>query len=427
MMRASHWIKTLGIMSVLTLAACGNGDNGAGEAPSTNDNNNAPAQEASDQPFAGETLVFWVDEGQLAGVEEAIASFEATHGVTVMVEERAFAGQLEDLTLDGPAGIGADVVSVPSDQIPVAVLQGLLLELDVDSSVTGVFSEGALASQMAEGGIFGLPYAVETQLMFYNRDLISESDLPQSFDEWYDVSQDFIANNQFGLLALLDQIYYTYGIIAQYGGYIFGRDGVDYDVTDIGLNNAGALEAMEYLTRFYGSGTFPAGIVGPSGISVLDGLFEEGMAAAVISGPWNLARFESAGVNFGVAPLPLLGNGERMASFFGVKGYSVSSFANNPELATLFVIYLTNYDNSIVRYERTAEVPALANAGSDSEVAQAMNIQMEALVHMPRTAAMNEVWSIDERLQTIATGAATPEAALNEAVEIISQQISANH
>lgn len=423
-MRAKRLLGLVGTLAAMvTLAACGGGN---GEV-ANNEPSGTVAEPTGDQPFAGETLVFWVDEGQLAGVEDAIASFEAYHGVTVMVEERAFAGQLEDLTLDGPAGIGADVVSVPSDQIPVAVLQGLLLELDVDSSVTSIFSEGALASQVAEGGLFGLPYAVETQLMFYNRDLISAADLPQSFDEWYDVSQDFLGEGKFGLLALLDQIYYTYGIIAQYGGYIFGRDGVDYDVNDIGLNNAGALAAMEYLTRFYGSGTFPAGIVGPSGISVLDGLFEEGMAAAVISGPWNLSRFENAGVNFGVAPLPLLGNGERMASFFGVKGYSVSSFATNPELATLFVIYLTNYENSLVRYDRTAEVPALADAGSDSEVAEAMNIQMEALVHMPRIPAMNEVWSIDERLQTIATGAATPEAALNEAVDIISQQIAANH
>jgi len=410
------------LAAIITLAACG-GNGVAEESVGTGSTN----EQVENQPFAGETLVFWVDEGQLAGVEGAIASFEDYHGVTVVVEERAFAGQIEDLTLDGPAGIGADVVSVPSDQIPVAVLQGLLLELDLDDSVVEIFSEGALASQMAEGGLFGLPYAVETQLLFYNRDLVPTSDLPQSFDEWYDVSQEFLEEGKFGLLALLDQIYYTYGIIAQYGGYIFGRDRVDYDVNDIGLNNAGALEAMEYLTRFYGSGTFPAGIIGPSGISVLDGLFEEGMAAAVISGPWNLSRFEDAGVNFGVAPLPILGNGQRMASFFGVKGYSVSNFATNPELATLFVIYLTNYDNSLVRYDRTAEVPALANAGSDSDVAEAMNIQMEALVHMPRVVAMNEVWSIDERLQTIATGAATPVDALNEAVEVISQQIAANH
>ena len=418
--------KMLGVAAALTamlgLAACGNDEGTNGNAQPE-----VSTEQSENQPFAGETLVFWVDEGQVAGVEDAIASFEAYHDVNIVIEERAFAGQLEDLTLDGPAGIGADVVSVPSDQIPMAVLQGLLLELNLDSSVTGIFSEGALDSQIAEGGLFGLPYAVETQLLFYNRDLISSEDLPQSFDEWYDVSQGFVEDGQFGLLALLDQIYYTYGIMAQYGGYIFGRDGVDYDVTDIGLNNEGSLAAMEYLTRFYGSGTFPAGIIGPSGISVLDGLFEEGMAAAVISGPWNLSRFADAGIDFGVAPLPMLGNGERMASFFGVKGYSVSSFATNTELATLFVTYLTNYENSLVRYEKTGEVPALAGSGSDSDVAKAMNVQMEALVHMPRIAAMNEVWSIDERLQTIASGAATPQEALDEAVSIISQQITANH
>jgi len=418
--------KRLSLMAIVAitltvLVACGgSGDDTVGT--NANDGVDDTSSEGSNSE-----LVFWVDEGQLAGVEVAIAEFEAMHNVTIRVEERAFGGQLEDLRLDGPAGIGADVVSVPSDQIPGAAIEGLLLELDINTTETSHLIDTALQAQMSDGRLFGLPYAVETQILFYNRDLISSEDLPQSFDEWYELSQEFVANGQFGLLALLDQIYYTFGIMAQHGGYIFATDGDGYDVERIGLANAGSIAAMEYLTRFYGSGIFPAGMVGENGIQVLDGLFEEGQAAAVISGPWNLGRYADAGIDYGVAPLPLLSNGNRMASFFGVKGYSVSSFSQNQELAILFIEFLTNETNSIARYEATLELPAIDVPSGTNDVALAIAEQMNHLVTMPSIPEMGEIWAIDASLQTIATGAATPENALSEAVEHILQQIYANH
>lgn len=416
------------IVALVVLAACGSGNDDDGDSDPVDEVvNNEGNEETSDGDFSGSELVFWVDEGHLVGVEAAIAEFEALHNVTVRVEERMFAGQLEDLRLDGPAGIGADVVSIPSDQIPSAVVEGLLLELDPSEVETAHLIDNALESQMSAGRLFGLPYAVEAQILFYNKALISSEDLPQSFDEWYDVSQTFIEKGNYGLLALLDQIYYTYGIMAPHGGYIFSETDEGYNVEDIGLANEGSIEAMDYLTRFYGSEIFPAGMVGENGIQVLDGLFGEGQAAAVISGPWNLTHYADAGIDYGVAPLPLLSNGERMASFFGVKGYSISSFSENQELAGLLIEFLTNEANSIARYEATLELPAIDVPDGTNDVAIAIAEQMNHLVTMPGIPEMGEVWDIDSQLQTIATGAATAEEALVSAVEHIQQQIYANH
>lgn len=416
------------LVVLIALAACGGGNDHEDDSSTTDDVvDNADNEEVLDGDFSGSELVFWVDEGHFSGVEAPIAAFEALHNVTVRVEERMFTGQLEDLRLDGPAGIGADVVSIPSDQIPSAVVEGLLLEIDPSGLETDHFIGNALASQMSAGRLFGLPYAVEIQILYYNKALISSEEVPQSFDEWYEVSQTFIEEGNFGLLALLDQIYYTYGIMAAYGGYIFAETDEGYDVADIGLANEGSIEAMAYLTRFYDSQIFPAGMVGENGIQVLDGLFEEGQAAAVISGPWNLAHYAAAGIDYGVAPLPLLSNGERMASFFGVKGYSISSFSENQELAGLFIEFLTNEENSIARNEATLELAAIDVPDGANEVAIAIAEQMNHLVTMPGIPEMGEVWAIDSQLQTIATGAQTPEEALVSAVEHIQQQIYANH
>ncbi len=46
--------------------------------------------------------------------------------------------QIEDLRLDGPAGTGPDVLTMPSDQIGTAVTEGLIKELKVDDTTQGI-------------------------------------------------------------------------------------------------------------------------------------------------------------------------------------------------------------------------------------------------------------------------------------------------
>src|SRR5699024_2152629 len=98
----------------------------------------------------------------------------------------------------------------------------------------------AMNSQTVEGKVYGLPKSVETQILYYNKDIVSESELPATLEEWYELSKDLTDGESFGLLALFDQIYYANSVLSGYGGYIFGQDeNGDYDPTDIGLNNEG--------------------------------------------------------------------------------------------------------------------------------------------------------------------------------------------
>lgn len=380
------------------------------------------------------TLTMWEDIDKAAGTAEAIAAFEGEHGVTVEVIERPYGDNIEDLRLDGPGGTGPDVFAMPHDNIGTAVVEGLLHPLEIDEEVQSIYTEQAMLSQMVDGEVYGLPYAVETTLLYYNRDLVDEEDLPQTLDEWYEFSSEITDGDTFGFLALWDQIYYAQSIMGGYGSYVFAQDDEgNYDVEDIGLNNDGAIEAAEYIQQFYAEGLFPSGIIGEQGINVLDALFSEGSAAAVISGPWNLEPFSQAGVDYGVAPLPQLSNGEQMSSFVGVKSYNVSTYSEYPELAQELVIWLTNEENQLTRYEETLEVPAVEALADDpvvaeSESAQAIAEQSQYSELMPGIPEMAEVWDpIDAALETIATGSAEPQEALDSAVQTIHNQIEANH
>ncbi len=419
--------KYAGIFSTialsLALVACGPQE--------SSEEGSTPKGESTNKEY---DLLVWEDIEKAGGIEDAVAKFEEEHDVTVKVVEKAYAQQIEDLRLDGPAGTGPDVLTMPGDQIGTAVTEGLIKELDVPEDVQSIYTDVAMQSQKVDNKVYGLPKAVETTMLYYNKDLVSEEELPTTLDEWYELSKEMTDGEKYGFLALFDQIYYAQSVMSGYGGYIFGtNENGSFNGSDLGLNNEGSVEGAKYIQKFYQEGLFPAGIIGEQGINVLESLFTEGKAAAIISGPWNIDPFTKAGVNFGVAKLPELANGENMSSFVGVKSYNVSSYSKNAELAEEFVEFIANEENSKTRFEVTKEVPAVQALADDpvvaeSEAARAVAEQSQFSELTPNIPEMNEVWTpADAALQTIATGKAQPKEAMDQAVKTIQGQIQAKH
>ncbi|MDM5303313.1 extracellular solute-binding protein [Bacillus subtilis] len=394
-----------------------------------------PKESGSTKPSSkGSKLVVWEDKEKSIGIKGAVAAFEKEHDVKVKVVEKPYAQQIEDLRMDGPAGTGPDVLTMPGDQIGTAVTEGLLKELHVEKDVQSLYTDTSIQSQMVDQKLYGLPKAVETAVLFYNKDLISEKELPQTLREWYDYSKKTADGSKFGFLALFDQIYYAESVMSGYGGYIFGKDKDDsYNPSDIGINNEGAVKGAAQIQKFYKDGLFPAGIIGEQGINVLESLFTEGKAAAIISGPWNVDAFSKAGINYGITKLPELEKGKNMSSFIGVKSYNVSAFSKNAELAQELAIFLANEKNAKTRYEKTKEVPAVKSLSNDpaimkSEAARAVTEQTRFAELTPNIPEMNEIWTpADSALQTIATGKADPKQALDQAAETAKGQIKAKH
>ncbi|OSM54229.1 cyclodextrin-binding protein [Aeromonas salmonicida subsp. salmonicida] len=379
----------------------------------------------------GELLV-WEDIKKSNGIEDAVKAFEAQYKVKVKIQEMPYAQQIEKLRLDGPAGIGPDVLVIPHDQVGGAVVQGLLSELKVDAKYMDSFTKPAVDAQTYEGKLYGIPKAVETIVLVYNKDILPKA--PETFDDLIKVSKEQRAANKYGLLAKFDEIYYSYGVVAGMGGYIFGQNANgSLNVNDIGLANQGMIDAVTFLKSFYADGLFPAGIVGETGANAIDSLFTEKKAAAVITGPWAFKPYQDAGVNYGVAPLPTLPNGEHMRSFLGVKGYSVSTYSTQKELAQQFIEFINQPEYAKIRFEKTGEIPPVKSLIDDpvirgDEKARAVAIQAGYAVPMPSVPEMQEVWTpSNSALQLSVTGKQDVKAALNGAVKTINMQIEANH
>lgn len=116
----------------------------------------AAGQLASLQAHAAGQLNVWEDIKKSAGIKTAVSDFEKQYNVKVNLREMPYAQQLEKLRLDGPAGIGPDVLVIPNDQLGGAVVQGLLSPLSVDQAKQDAFTPASINAFRMDNALYGI-------------------------------------------------------------------------------------------------------------------------------------------------------------------------------------------------------------------------------------------------------------------------------
>lgn len=412
----AHTVKKLGIglLSVgmlAALAACGSGS-------STKDNTEEE-----------KTLTISVDSGYKEFVNDIKEQFEKDNDVTIKLVEKDMFEQLEALALDGPAGKAPDVMMAAYDRIGALGKQGHLAEVKLGNE--SEYDDTDKAQVTYDGKIYGEPAVIETLVMYYNKDLVDAA--PTTFADLEALAKDSRfafeseAGKNTGFLAKWTDFYYSYGLIAGYGGYVFGDNGTDS--SDVGLSSAGAVEGITYATDWF-QNVWPKGMQDVTGAGdFVTQQFTTGKAAAIIDGPWQAASYKESGVNYGVAAIPTLNNGEAYQPFGGGKGWVVSNYSTNKELSQKWLDYVTNQENQETFFEMTNEIPANQSAretakNSNDELTTAVIEQYADAQAMPNIPEMAEVWTGAENLMfDAASGAKTPQESADAAVKTITDAI----
>lgn len=386
----------------------GNGKGNPGDNP--NSSTASPNSVSADiEPEDGASLVVWESDGnERKFLEEIGRQYEELYGVKVKVETVPSIDTVGKLMTDGPAGLGADVFSAPHDSIGKAVSAGLMLAND---RTTEDLAKNAIPSVVSaityDGVTYGYPMSADTYALYYNKALMPKG--PETFEELLEFGKTFTdpSAKKYALAWDVAQIYLVHAFIAGYGGYIFGQDGTD--PADIGLNNEGAVEGATFARTL--KALFPLNTADINS-NVIAGLFQEGNAAAMIEGTWQMANLANAGVDFGVVPLPLLPNGEHPKSLISVRSLFVNSYTRYPNAAKLFAELATNKENAKLRYEMTAQLPTRQDLMNDPVVTgnpdvAAFMTQMQhavplaaipetATVWVPSYAALSTIWNDDK-------------------------------
>ena len=410
-LRSAAVLGTVGFAGFL-LAACSNNSSGSSE--------------------ASKEINVYVDKGYKSYVEEAAKAFEKENGVKINIKTGDALGGLDNLSLDNQSKKAPDVMMAPYDRVGGLGSDGQLAEVTLNKdSHTDKTTEALVTNG---GKVYGAPAVIETLVLYYNKDLVSEA--PKTFgdlenlakDSKYDFASEPGKTTAF--LADWTNFYYTYGLLAGYGGYVFGDNGTNPE--DIGLANDGAVKAIEYAKTWYEK--WPQGLQDSTASSnLISTQFTEGKAAAIIEGPWKAASYKEAGVNYGVATIPTLPNGDNYAAFGGGKAWVVPTGSKNTELAQKFVDYLTSTDQQKALYDATNEIPANTEAreyavSKNDELTTAVIDQFASAQPMPNISEMGAVWTpAGNMLFEAASGAKDAKTAATDAVKAITDEIAQKH
>ena len=373
-------------------------------------------------------LTVYVDNGYKAYMEEAAKAFEKESGTKVTIKTGDALGGLDKLSLDNQSGKAPDVMMAPYDRVGGLGNDGQLAEVTLNKDSK---TDKTTESLVTNGGkVYGAPAVIETLVLYYNKDLIQEA--PKTFgeleelakDSKYDFSGEAGKNTAF--LADWTNFYYAYGLLSGNGGYVFGKDGTD--PKDVGLNNQGAIDGIEYAKTWYAK--WPKGLQDTKGAAnFIQTQFQEGKTAAIIDGPWKAASLKEAKVNYGVATIPTLPNGKAYSAFGGGKAWVIPAGANHPEAAQKFVDFLTTTDQQKALYDKTNEVPANTEAreyavGKNDELTAAVVKQFENAQPMPNISEMSTVWDpAATMLFDAVSGKKSAKDAADDAVKLIKETI----
>ena len=374
---------------IFSLAACAPKDEPAPEP--VEDQNDDVSEELT--PEDGAELLIWESEGPEGDwVQHVAEKFEEKYGVKVTYEAVGAVDARERLVQDGPAGVGADLFAAPHDHTGALVASGLIHENHNPDAVRNDFMEAAANGLSYQGTVYGYPTAIETYGLFYNKDIFPEA--PKSYEEIVAKAEEINNpdNNEYAFMWDIANAYYSHSFIAGGGGYVFGQGGTDKE--DVGLDSEGAIKGGESMLQL--KEILPVNSA-DSTTQIMEGLFDEGKIGAMIDGPWAVNGRKESGVNFGVAPLPKLFDGQQQSSFSGIRGLFVSVYTKYPNAARLFADFATSEEMLLKRFEITQQIPPRVSLMDADEIKNDEYVapflaQAQFAVPMPSIPQMQYVW-----------------------------------
>ena len=381
---------TLAISASL-LAGCGGGAGNATNDTIAENTTEAAIENTTEAAASSDAIELTVWEsvgGPDEFIEQASQIFtEQNPNITIKFVNVELGDAAGQIALDGPAGIGPDLFAAPHDKLGELFSGGHVLPT---SNVDRVSSDvlAACASALTyEGTMYGYPVSAETYALFYNKDLISDEDVPKTWEEVKSFCEGFNSGDKYGFMMDVKNAYYSIIFTTGQNNRLFGPEGTDTTKTNI--NSPASVEGMQYFQGLRSILNVPSADLGTE---FTDGAFSAGSVAMYITGPWNIKNFEDAGLNFGVAPLPSLpGNSDPVASFSGTRAMFVSAYSAYPEEAAKFAEFLISPEMQKLRFDITGALPSV-DIEVESPYIAGFTKQLQFAFPMPSIPQMGKYW-----------------------------------
>lgn len=363
-------------------------------------------------PESGATLRFRTSGSTDVEFSKAVAAnFKKKYGVTVNVEE-GNQGENQKVVTEAQSGKGPDVLMLPHDKATECIKAGVFLQLDdsIVKELNSTIRPVALKSVTDNGKLYGVPVSMEAYVLFYNKKLVKTP--VTTFEQMKKEAQSFNnpKKNKFYFLFDASTASPVYPMLSTYGFMPFGKDGTD--ANNPGFNTTEFEKGLEVLKDYHNVVPIKSDDLGNT--DFLRTRFEKGDAAYMMSGPWDVKTFRTAGVDLGAVPLPTY-DGHTQKEFAFIQNAHVSAFTKYPKAAQLFAASLVSSESADLLYSKAARITcrtdvSKVNGFANDDVLKTISKAFDQAVPTPSIKRMDYYWTISNDVcAAVFNGSMTPQ------------------
>ena len=301
---------------------------------------------AAEEPSGPVNLTLWTGftGGDRGAYEALIEEFNSTHpDIQVTMEVQPWDTIAQKLPSAWATGQGPDLATPNFDSNIVSkyLETDSLLALDaVGDGETQInvdkLAPAAIKAFTSDGTLYAVPANIATLQLYYNKALLAAAGIdapPTTVEEFRADAKALTGNGVYGLSVADHETIQMWPILQ----WLDGGDVVDARGCSI-LDSKANIASLTAWSKLVQDGVAPLGLTGAES----DALFSAGQAAMQLNGPWAAAGYTDAGIDLGVAAVPVGVDGP--VTLGSTVPMAASAATKHPAEAQEFLAWWTGQD-----------------------------------------------------------------------------------
>jgi len=345
-------------------------------------------------------IVFWAMGAEGENVQKLIPEFERRNpDIHVRLQAIPWTAAHEKLLTAYAGGSTPDIAQLGNTWIPEFIILNALVNvqpwIDRSSEVKKEkYFPGIWETNVIDGTIYGIPWYVDTRLLFYRTDLLRQAGYdhaPRTWSEWFDASRKVRARaadtSHYAILLPTNNEWVPPVVMGLEKNSTLLRDGDRYG----DFSGPAFTASFNDFNKFFLYGWAPRKT--QQIINVYDA-FAEGVFAMYITGPWNIGEFlkrlpASMQGNWMTAPMPSPDSAYPGVSLAGGSSLVLFRSSKMKDESWKLIEYLSEADRQAEFYNITGDLPAVRESWRDSSISsnkyiQAFYRQLERVTATPK-------------------------------------------
>ena len=269
-----------------------------------------------------------------------------------------------------------DVISCDIIWLSQFAAAGWLMDLTDDlAEVKDQYLAGPLSTCYYNDKAYAFPDFTDVGLLYYRSDIISEDEVPTTWDELVSLCKKYQGQNgvDYGYIF---QAFQGEPVSCNMLEFIKQDGGHDLVDGKFDMNNDNTIEALEFVEKLISDGITPEDVLNNKPDDSV-GIFDEGKALFMRNWTYAYGRAQSSDESkvegkVGVTALPVGPNGTESSGTLGGWDLAINANTDAPEAAKAFVKFMSSYDAQKIEVMERTTFPTLSAVYEDEDVLKLM-------------------------------------------------------